>query len=76
MPKLPVVKSKDLVRALKSVGFFEHRQKSTSHLVMKHNDGRRTIVPLHLGKDIPKGTLFAIIKDIQIAKEELIKILK
>lgn len=76
MPKLPIVKSKDLVSALKSVGFLEHRQRSTSHLVMKHNDGRRTIVPMHSNKDIPKGTLLAIIKDIQITKEELIKILK
>jgi predicted RNA binding protein YcfA (HicA-like mRNA interferase family) len=75
MPKLPVVKSKDLVRALKSVGFFEHRQKSTSHLVMKHEDGRRTIVPIHSNKDIPKGTLLAILKDIQITKEGLVKIL-
>lgn len=76
MPKLPVVKSKDLVKALKSIGFLEHRQRSTSHLVMKHNDGRRTIVPMHSNKDLPKGTLFAIIKDIQITKEELIKILQ
>jgi len=76
MPKLPVVKSKDLVKILKSVGFFEHRQKSTSHLVMKHIDGRRTIVPIHSNKDIPKGTLLAILRDIQITKEELVKILR
>lgn len=75
MPKLPVVKSKDLVKALRAVGFLEHRQRSTSHLVMKHNDGRRTIVPMHSNKDIPKGTLLAILKDIQITKEELINLL-
>ncbi|OHA50222.1 MAG: hypothetical protein A2Z62_01480 [Candidatus Terrybacteria bacterium RIFCSPLOWO2_02_42_20] len=76
MPKLPTLKSKVLVRILKSVGFFEHRQKSTSHLVMKHSDGRRTIVPIHSNKDIPKGTLLAILRDIQITKEELIKVLR
>lgn len=75
MPKLPVVKSNDLVKALKSIGFLEHRQRSTSHLVMKHENGRRTIVPMHSNKDIPKGTLLAILKDIQITKDELIKIL-
>ncbi|MEK7150524.1 MAG: type II toxin-antitoxin system HicA family toxin [Patescibacteria group bacterium] len=75
MSKLPVVKCKDLVRALKSVGFLQHRQRSSSHLAMKHEDGRRTIVPMHSNKDIPKGTLLAIIKDIQITKEELVKIL-
>lgn len=76
MSKLPVVKSKDLVRVLKLIGFLEHRQRSTSHLVMKHSDGRRTIVPMHSNKDIPKGTLFAILKDIQITKEELVNILQ
>ena len=76
MPKLPTVKSKDLVKILKSIGFLEHRQKSTSHLMMKHIDGRRTIVPMHSNKDIPKGTLLAILKDIQITKEELVKILQ
>ena len=76
MPKLPTVKSKDLVKILKSIGFLEHRQKSTSHLMMKHSDGRRTIVPMHSNKDIPKGTLLAILKDIPITKEELIKILQ
>jgi len=30
---------------------------------------------MHSNKDIPKGTLLAILKDIQITKEELIKIL-
>lgn len=73
MPKLPALKSKDLIRALKLFGFFEHRQGSGSHLVMKHNDGRRTIVPVHSSREIPKGTLLAILKDIQITKEELIK---
>lgn len=57
------------------LGFFEHRQRRTSHLVMKHNDGRRTVVPIHSNKDIPKGTLSAILKDIKITKDELIKVL-
>ena len=75
MPKLPVVKSKNLVRALKTIGFFELRQKSTSHLMMKHEDGRRTIIPMHSNKEIPKGTLLAILKDIQITKEKLLSLL-
>jgi predicted RNA binding protein YcfA (HicA-like mRNA interferase family) len=74
MPKLPAVKSKNLVKALKSIGFLEHRQKSTSHLVMKHKDGRRTVVPVS-NKEIPKGTLLAILKNIQVTKDELVKLL-
>lgn len=74
MPKLPAIKSKNLVKALKLIGFTEHRQKSTSHLVMKNKDGRRTVIPIS-NKEIPKGTLLAILKDIQITKEELLEIL-
>ena len=46
-----------------------------SHRVMKHADGRRTTVPMH-GKDIPKGTLLAILRDIEITKEDFVKLLK
>jgi predicted RNA binding protein YcfA (HicA-like mRNA interferase family) len=47
---------------------------SGSHLVLKHSDGRRTTVPVH-SKDIPKGTLLAIIKDAKISKEDFLELL-
>ena len=46
-----------------------------SHLVFAHADGRKTTVPMH-GKDIPLGTLRAIIKDLHMMVGEFIKILK
>ena len=76
MPKLKPLKSRELIRALKKLGFFEHRQKSTSHLVMKHTDGRRTVVAIHGGKDIPIGTLRGILHDVQIKPDELLGLLK
>ena len=66
MPKLPIIKDKQLIKVLNKLGFTKHRQKGTSHLVMIHLDGRRTIVPIHPGKDIPRGTLKAILRDIEI----------
>jgi len=75
MPKLPIITDRDPIQALKKLGFFEHRQHGTSHLIMKHNDGRRTVVPIHPGRDIPKGTLRAILRDINISNEELIRFL-
>lgn len=76
MPKLPPVKDRQLIRALKKLGFFEHSERGTSHLVFAHPDGRRTTVSRHPGKDIPRGTLRAILKDINISVEEFIKLLK
>ena len=76
MPKLKPLKPRELIRELKKLGFFEHRQKSTSHLVMKHADGRRTVVAIHGGKDIPIGKLRGTLHDVQIKPEELLGLLK
>lgn len=74
-PKLPVLKDQDLIRALTRLGFFEHRQRGTSHLVLKHADGRRVIVAVHAGRDIPKGTLRAILRDANVTPTQLIAVL-
>jgi predicted RNA binding protein YcfA (HicA-like mRNA interferase family) len=56
MPKLPIITSSKLIRALKKLGFYEHHQVG-SHLQLKHSDGRRTTVAVHQGKDIPRKTM-------------------
>lgn len=75
MPRSPQVTPKKLIQALKKLGFFEHRQRGTSHLVMVHADGRRAIIAVHSGKDIPKGALCGILRDIEISPKELKKFL-
>ena len=75
MPKIPIIKSKQLVKSLLKAGFEKHRQKRTSHLVMIHPDKRRCVIPIHSGKDIPKGTLKAILRDIEITIKDLINLL-
>lgn len=76
MPNLPVIKDRELIRALRKLGFFEHPEHGTSHLVFGHPDGRRTTVSRHPGKDFPRGTLRAILRDVNISPEEFIKLLK
>ena len=70
MPNLPTIKGKQLVKLLEKIGFVSVFGKG-SHVILKHNDGRRTTVPLH-GKELPKGTILAILRDIEISKEELL----
>jgi predicted RNA binding protein YcfA (HicA-like mRNA interferase family) len=73
MTKSPTVKSSDLLRIVKKFGFIEQRQKG-SHLHLKReNDNRRITIPVHKGRDIPKGTLTAIFKDAGISMAEFIK---
>ncbi len=53
---------KDLVKLLKKEGFIFVRQ-SGSHAIYKKEIGvNMVIVPMH-SRDIPKGTLCAILKD-------------
>ncbi|MDO8600692.1 MAG: type II toxin-antitoxin system HicA family toxin [bacterium] len=76
MSKLPVVKDHELIRVLKKLGFFEHKERGTSHLVFTHADGRRTTVSRHPGKDMPRGTLRAILKDIDVMPKQFSTLLK
>ena len=58
------------------LGFFEHRQRGTSHLVLKHPDGRRTTIAMHAGKDIPRGTLGGMLREARISNEEFLAALR
>ncbi len=75
MPKLPVIKSRELIQILIKLGFFKFHQVG-SHAQFKHFDGRRITIPIHSGKDIKRKTLKSIIDDIDISVEEFINIFK
>ncbi|MBU3925606.1 type II toxin-antitoxin system HicA family toxin [Patescibacteria group bacterium] len=72
--RLPTLKAKDLIRVLRKLGFYEARQKG-SHLCLKHPDGRFTLVPCHGGEDVDRGLLRQILREIEIAPNEFLKIL-
>ena len=73
--KLPVLKSDELIKILEGPGFVYLRQKG-SHARYGHVDGRVTTVPVHPGKDIPRGLLRKIIReDIKIELEEFLNLI-
>ena len=57
--KLTAITAKKALRKLKKAGFPEDHQRG-SHLVLKHSDGRRVVLPMH-SADIPRGTLHSIV---------------
>lgn len=70
---LPVIKGKDIVTFLETLGFTIIRQKG-SHVRMKSDDGRYTTVPVHSGEEIPKGLLQKIIReDLEMELEEFVE---
>ena len=70
MPKLPILKAREVLKVLKKEGFFEFHRVG-SHIQLKHEDGRRTTVPMHKGKDIGRGMLASILRQARINPEKL-----
>ncbi|MGB9715833.1 MAG: type II toxin-antitoxin system HicA family toxin [Thermodesulfovibrionales bacterium] len=75
MTKLPSVTGKELIALLKKAGFFIERQRG-SHVFLKHEDGRVTVVPVHSGETIGPGLLSKILRDVEMSKEDLIKLME
>jgi predicted RNA binding protein YcfA (HicA-like mRNA interferase family) len=71
--KLTPAKPGDVIKILEKLGFKRIRQ-SGSHAVFYHPDGRWTTVPIHKGKDVAKGTLHKILKDVGLSYQEFKKI--
>ncbi len=74
--RLPRINCLELVQVLKKAGFEEQRQKG-SHLTLKNKlNGKRATVPVHKGREVPIGTLKAILRDANISSEQLKDLLK
>ncbi|MBL7159068.1 type II toxin-antitoxin system HicA family toxin [Candidatus Microgenomates bacterium] len=74
MTKLPQIKPREIEKALTKLGFISRSGKG-SHVVYKHLDGRRTVIPNHR-RPVRVGTLRAILKQVDITIEEFLKLLK
>ena len=75
MNRLPVISGKELIKALQKRGFKITRQKG-SHILLKHSDGRVTVVPVHKGHDIDRSLLQKILRDINISKKKFLELIK
>ena len=61
---------KDIVRILKQKGFVLDRSRGSHQVWLNPVSRKRAIIPMH-NKDIPLGTLYAILKQAGIDKSEL-----
>lgn len=73
MPKLPQIKPKNIEKVLLKIGFISRPGKG-SHIVFKHADGRRTVVPVH-NYPVRTGTLRAILKQVDLPVKDFLKLL-
>jgi len=68
------VRGRELLRALQKAGFAVVRIKGSHHF-MRHPDGRATVVPVHAGETIGPGLLNQILRDTELTREDLQKLL-
>ncbi len=77
-PRLPSLSTRQLLTALRRAGFEDApiRGKGSHHALMKRepDDGIRLII-VPERRDIPKGTLAAILKQAGIKRDDFIKLL-
>jgi predicted RNA binding protein YcfA (HicA-like mRNA interferase family) len=76
MSTFPTISFKKFIHVLEQLGFQKTRQRG-SHIRFVHQDGRKTTVPDHGNRDVPKGLLTKIIRhDLDMELEEFFKFLQ
>ena len=76
MAALPILKPKEVIRALQRAGFYiNHQTGSHARLFHRTKSYLKITIPIH-SKDIPQPTLSRILKQAEISKEEFLKLLE
>lgn len=73
MSRFPAISFKKLIHVVEQLGFRKTRQRG-SHIRFVHSDGRKTTIPDHGNRDVPKGLLLKIVRyDLEMEPEEFFK---
>ncbi len=70
MSSTPSLTPKDIARILNQKGFVLDRVRGSHQIWLHPVSRKRAVVPMH-NKDIPTGTLYSILKQAGIEKDEL-----
>jgi predicted RNA binding protein YcfA (HicA-like mRNA interferase family) len=70
--RLVPLPARKVLRALEQLGFHAQHQRG-SHPLLKHPDGRTTLIPIHPSEDIRPGLLRKIIRGSGVTVEEFLE---
>ncbi len=76
MSKLPVVNGREIVKALKRAGFEKLRQRGSHVTLIRREDQRVVVVPVHGGRDVLPQTLRGILKQAGLTPDEFRQLLE
>jgi len=73
MSKLPRISGRKCVKALTKVGFYFKRQEGSHIILRRDNLFAQIVVPDH--KELDRGTLRAIIRQVGLSVDEFVKLI-
>lgn len=71
-PQLPLISAKQVVKALRALGFESTRKTSGSHDTMRHADGRTCTVHVGHSGDFPRATLKSALDQAEVTVSEFL----
>jgi predicted RNA binding protein YcfA (HicA-like mRNA interferase family) len=72
---LKPIRDNKLIKVIAKADFKPIRQRG-SHFLMKNNEGKAIVIPVHRGEMPERGLLLKIIKEAGLTREELLKLLQ
>ena len=73
MTKLPRISSRECIKALEKIGYYVDRQKGSHIILYRDTPYGKVVVPEN--RELPSGTLRAIIKNADLTVDEFIELL-
>ena len=73
MTRLVPISGKKLCKILEKLNFEKIYGKG-SHIRFRHQDGRRTVVPVHSGEEVGVSLLREILRQIKLSRDEYEKL--
>lgn len=74
-PRLPPLKPKDVIRALKRAGFFIHHTSGSHHILKRPSKFQLRVTVAYHNKELKRKTLASIVEQAGFSEEEFLKLL-
>jgi len=76
MPRIPSAKSKDFHAGLIKFGCVEQGVRGSHHKIYNPKTNKTSVIPVHSGKDIKKGTFSAVLRQLEIDADAFVEFLE
>ena len=76
MPEIPIIKTADFLKLLIKYGCVQVGSKGSHYKIRNPVNGKISVVPVYVGKDLKKGLFAKILSDLEIDVEGFINFIK